>query len=101
MFFLLTIAIAISGNMVFGKTVLGAAEAAPVVLYVIFAYLCWRRIRVVFLITPFLIVVGWVTTWVFSYQSAPAESYAIAFHALVMFFSWRAYREMKLEAKPA
>ena len=100
-FFLLAIAVAITGNMILGKTVLGAAEAGPVVLYVIFAYLCWRRIRIVFLITPFLIGLGWVVTWVFSYQSAPAESYAIAFHALAMFFSWRAYREMKLEAKPA
>lgn len=100
-FFLLTIAVTITGNMVLGKTVLGAAEAAPVVLYVILALLCWRRIRIVFLVVPFLLVIGWGTTWIFSYQSAPAESYAIVFHALAMFFSWRAYREMKLEAKPA
>lgn len=100
-FFLLAIAVAIGGNMILGKTVLGVAEAAPIVFYVVFAYLCWRRIRIVFLITPFLLVFGWGVTWVFSYQNAPAESYAIAFHALAMFFSWRAYREMKLEAKPA
>lgn len=87
--------------MILGKTVLGAAEAAPIALYVILAYLCWRRIRIVFLIIPFLLIIGWGTTLIFSYQSAPAESYAITFHALAMFFSWRAYRELKLEAKPA
>ena len=100
-FFLVAIAVAITGNMILGKTVLGAAEAAPVVFYVVFADLCWRRTRTAFLITPLLLVLGWGVTWVFSYQNAPAESYAIAFHALAMFFSWRTYREMKLEAKPA
>ena len=100
-FFLLTIAVAITGNIIMGSTVLGAAEWGPVALFVIFAYLCWRRIRIAFLVTPFLLAFGWAVTWVHAYQSAPAESYALAFHALAMFFSWRAYREMKLEAKTA
>ena len=98
-FWLVMICLAITANIVIGKKVLGAEEVGVVVLYVVFAILCWMRIRIVFLVVPFGLAFGGIVTLVFSYQSAPAESYAVVFHALGIFYSWRAYREMKLEAK--
>ena len=93
------ICLAIITNLIIGKTVAGPGEAFPIILYIIFAYLCWRPVRVVFLIVPFVLAFGGIVTLVFAYQSAPAESYAVVFHALGAFYSWRAYREMKVEAR--
>lgn len=85
--------------MFIGKTVIGIGEVAPVVLYVVLAFFCWRATRIAFLIVPFVIVPGAIVTLVFSYQNAPAESYAVVFHALAVFYSWRAYREMRAQAR--
>ena len=98
-FWLLMVSLAIAGNIILGKTLLGASEVIVPVLIVIFAALCWLRIRVAFLIVPFLLVGGAIITLVFAYQNAPAESYAVVFHALGVFYSWRAYREMRLAGK--
>ena len=92
------VALAITGNIILGKTVLGASEVAVPVLYVVLAVLCWIGVRVVYLIVPFGLVFGGLVTLIFAYQNAPAESYAVVFHALGVFYSWRAYREMKAGA---
>jgi hypothetical protein len=94
-FWLLMVSLAITGNIVIGRTIIGAGELLPVALYIALAYLCWRGVRVAFLIVPMGLVLGGVLTLVFAYQNAPAESYAVVFHALGVFYSWRAYREMK------
>lgn len=89
------VALAITGNIFLGKTALGVGEVFVPLLYVVLAVLCWIGIRVVYLVVPFALTFGALVTLVFAYQSAPAESYAVAFHALGVFQSWRAYREMK------
>ncbi len=91
------IALAITYFTVEGLTVTGwEVEMVPVMVWAVLSVLCWMQYRVAFLVAAIFGALG--TAIVFA-TSTSFIQYSVMANYLVIPFSLRAYREMRLQAK--